>query len=340
LARLRHVSSSEPGLGRRRCGAGFTYVDGEGGRVTDEAVLERIRALAIPPAWTDVWICRDDDGHLQAMGTDSAGRRQYLYHERWRARRDAQKFDSMLAFAARLPRLRRDIDALVRGKKLSRERVLAFAVGLLDHGLFRIGSEAYADENGTHGLTTLERRHVQLNGHATVLFDYTGKNSKRIRREVSDPDLFAVAAQLKELRRRDARFLAYRNGGGWESLSADDVNEFIKERMGGDFSAKDFRTWHATVLAALELAAAEPPRSAAAEKRAVSSTLKTVADSLGNTPAVSRASYVDPRVFDAYREGDTVAPTVARLRLDPDAPLSRKAQETIERAVRRLLLDR
>jgi DNA topoisomerase IB len=337
LVRLRHVSRLEPGLSRRRCGSGFVYHDAGGRRVVASAVLGRIRGLAIPPAWTDVWICRDENGHLQAVGTDVAGRRQYLYHERWRRRRDAEKFDSMLAFSARLPRLRRAVDRLVREDELSRERVLAFAVGLLDHGLFRIGGEEYAEGNGTHGLTTLERADVELDGDGVLLFDYVGKGGKRHRQEVADAHLLQVGVELKRARRRDPRFLAYRNGRGWKTVSSDDVNSFLKELAGDQFSAKDFRTWHATVLAAIEIAAAGEPRSAAATKRAINDVLGTVAESLGNTPAVCRASYVDPRVFDAFRSGDTVAAALGRLNVRPDRPLSRSKQEAIERAVRRLI---
>jgi DNA topoisomerase IB len=337
LTRLRHVSSSEPGLSRRRSGRGFVYLDRRGRQVRRPAVVERIRGLAIPPAWTDVWICADEDGHLQAMGTDVAGRRQYLYHQRWRDRRDAEKFESMLAFSARLPRLRRELDRLVRADELSRERVLAFAVGLLDHGLFRIGGDQYAEGNGTHGLTTLERSDVELDGDGVLSFDYVGKGGKRHRQEVVDRALYRVGTELKASRRRDPRFLAYRNGRGWATVHADDVNAFLKELAGEEFSAKDFRTWHATVLAALEMAAADTPDSARAEKRAVSAALDVVAESLGNTPAVCRSSYVDPRVFDAYRSGSTVAPAVERLRLQPGRPLSRTKQEAVERAVRRLL---
>jgi len=277
MARLRHVSSSEPGLSRRRRGSGFVYLDEGGRRVADSAVLDRIRQLAIPPAWTDVWICRDENGHLQAVGTDAAGRRQYLYHERWRRRRDAEKFESMLSFSEKLPRLRRTVDSLVRGGELSRERVLAFAVGLLDHGLFRIGSAVYAEDNGSHGLTTLERADVELDGDGVLLFDYIGKGGKRHRQKVIDRDLRSVGAELKHARRRDPRFLAYRNGRGWVSVSSDDVNAFLKELAGEQYSAKDFRTWHATVLAAVDLAATDTPRSGAAEKRAINDALGRVA---------------------------------------------------------------
>jgi DNA topoisomerase IB len=313
------------------------YLDGRGRQVRKPAVVERIRELAIPPAWTDVWICADENGHLQATGTDDAGRRQYLYDPRWRRRRDAEKFESMLSFSARLPKVRREVDRLVRADQLSQERVLAFAVGLLDHGLFRIGGDEYADGNGTHGLTTLERADVELDGGGVLFFDYVGKGGKRHRQEVLDRGLYQVGTELKAIRRRDTRFLAYRNGRGWVTVHAGDVNEFLKELAGEEFSAKDFRTWHATVLAAVEMAAADTPESARAEKRAVSAALDVVAESLGNTPAVCRASYVDPRVFDAYLDGSTVAPALQRLHVRPGRTLSRTNQEAVERAVRRLL---
>lgn len=215
----------------------------------------------------------------------------------------------MLAFSTRLPLPRGAVDRLVRGDELSRERVLAFAIGLLDHGLFWIGGEEDAEGNGTHGLTTLERSDVELDGDGALLFDYVGKGGKRHRQEVADPQLAEVGADLRRTRRRDARFLAYRNGRGWETVSSEDVNGFLK--VGDQFSARGFRAWHAAVLAAVEIAAADEPRSRAAEKRVINNALGAVAESLGNTPRVCRASYVDPRVFDAFRAGDTVAPALA-----------------------------
>ncbi len=325
MARLRKVDCSGPGMTRRRVGRGFTYLDTEGRPLRDEDVLERIRALVIPPAWTDIWICPDPDGHLQAVGTDAAGRRQYLYHPQWRTRRDSKKFDEMLAFAERLPDMRRRVRRQLRQEGLPRERVLAAALALLDRGLFRVGGEAYADENGGYGLATLERSHVTLVEDGVLSFDYVGKAGKRQVLRVADPWLYRVATELKQVRARGTGFLAYRNGRGYRDVKANDINAFIKEVVGTEFSAKDFRTWHGTVLAAVELAGRAGPRSERERKRVIADAVRTVAESLGNTPAVCRASYIDPRVWERYRSGITI-PVPARV-----------DQNEIETSVRALL---
>ena len=242
MPRLRHVDCAEPGFRRARRGRGFTYVDHRGTPIRNEATLERIKGLVIPPAWTDVWICRHPHGHLQAVGTDAAGRRQYLYHPVWRAQRDRRKFEEMLTFARLLPKLRRRVERVVREGGLEKERMLGFAVALLDRGLFRVGSEEYAEENGSYGLTTLERRHVRLEPRSTLVFEYTGKTGKELVHTIVDPALYAVASELRDERPRRKVFLGYENGRGWTGLRAADVNAFIKSVVGGDFSAKDFRT--------------------------------------------------------------------------------------------------
>jgi DNA topoisomerase I len=324
VSRLRRADCSRPGISRRRRGRGFTYLDAVGGRVEDAATLERIRALAIPPAWTDVWICPDPNGHLQAVGTDAAGRRQYRYHERWRQRRDQEKFDEMLAFARALPRLR-EVAAADLGER-GRRRELACAVRLLDRGFFRVGGEEYADGNGSYGLATLAKSHVELAG-GLLVFDYPAKSGKRRLQAVVDPDVYEVVAALK--RRRGERLFRIRSA---------DINMYIKEATGADFSAKDFRTWHATVLAAVALAVSERATTPTARKRAINRAVGEVAHYLGNTPAVCRASYIDPRVFDRYRAGITISPALDGLaQLDDErAPAT---QGAIERAVLRLLED-
>jgi DNA topoisomerase IB len=325
VSRLRRADCSTPGISRRRRGRGFEYVDAGGRRIDDPETLDRNRALAIPPAWTDVWICPDSSGHLQAVGTDAAGRRQYRYHERWRQRRDQEKFDEMLAFARALPRLRKRAAADLR--EHGRPRELACAVRLLDRGFFRVGGEEYADGNGSHGLATLTKRHVELAGNGTLVFDYPAKSGKRRLQAVVDPEVYDVVAALK--RRRGERLFQIRSA---------DINTYIKEATGGDFSAKDFRTWHATVLAAVALAVSERATSPTARKRAVSRAVGEVAHYLGNTPAVCRASYIDPRVFDRYRAGITISPALDGLaQLDEErAPAT---QGPIERAVLGLLED-
>jgi DNA topoisomerase IB len=336
MSRLRHSHCAEPGYSRRRSGRGFSYLDGAGNRLHDRDAIERIRGLAIPPAWTDVWICRDANGHLQAVGTDDAGRRQYLYHPRWRVHRDRQKFEDMLSFAAGLPGMRRRVSRFLGGEGLSHDRVLACAIGLLDRGLFRIGSDQYANEDGGYGLATLERRHVTVRSKS-VVFDYDGKTGKEQVHEIVDPKLWRVADELKRSRHRSARFLVYRHGHGFVDVHSDDINAFLKGLVGAEFSAKDFRTWHATVLAAVRLATAEPARSEAARKRVAAGAVAGVAESLGNTPAVCRASYIDPKVFDRFNAGQTVAPALGRLRWTPGHPPTTAVQNALEAAVLDLL---
>ncbi|HEY6652216.1 MAG TPA: DNA topoisomerase IB, partial [Actinomycetota bacterium] len=247
MTRLRRVRQSSPGFSRRRHGRGFVYFDERGEPIRDER-LQRLRALAIPPAWTDVWICSHERGHLQATGTDDAGRRQYLYHPEWRRQRDREKFERIESFAEALGPLRARIDADLRRRGYPRERVLACAVRLLDRGLFRVGGEDYAD-NGSYGLATLRREHVVVRGDGAAEFDFVGKGGKRHVREIRDPDAVRV---LRALRRRHGadELLAWKDADGWHDVRAADINAYIKETAGADFSAKDFRTWHATVLAA------------------------------------------------------------------------------------------
>lgn len=337
MPRLRHVDCGEPGFGRRRSGRGFSYLDEDGAPLRDPAIIERIRLLAIPPAWRDVWICRHPNGHLQAVGVDSAGRRQYLYHPVWREQRNRQKFDNMLTFARALPHLRAESRRLVAKRSLRKDRVLGFAVSLLDRGLFRVGSEQYTDDNGSYGLTTLERRHVELRGKDELVFDYLGKTGARQVHTLVDRRLYAVAAALKQRPGRQKAFLAFENGVGWSELSAADINAFIKEHTGGDFSAKDFRTWHATVHAAASLARSSESPTTAGRARAVNNAAADVAELLGNTPAVSKSSYIDPRVFDLFRSGTTISARAAAPVANGFGP---RQQEARERAVLRLLARR
>jgi DNA topoisomerase IB len=336
VPRLRYVDLSSPGRARRRRGRGFEILDADGNRVEDEATLDRVRDLAVPPAWTDVWICPFANGHIQAVGTDAAGRRQYLYHAAWREARDADKFERMLAFSGALPRLRRRVAADLQRKDVGRERVLACAARLLDRGFFRAGGEAYAESNETFGLATLLKRHVRVGPDGLLLFDYPAKGGLRRRQRVVDPEAFAVVRRLKQ-RRNGTELLAYRNGGRWIDVRSSDVNDYIRAASRGDFTAKDFRTWHATVLAAAAISVyGQAATSPAARARAVTQAVREVAHYLGNTPAVCRASYIDPRVFERYAEGRTVA---AALR-DVEALIVHEPQSSVERAVRRLLRTR
>jgi DNA topoisomerase IB len=312
VARLRRADSSGPGLARRGRGRGFEYLDESGARV-DAATAQRIRALAIPPAWADVWICPEPNGHIQAVGTDAAGRRQYLYHPDWRRRRDRQKFAEITRFARALPELREVAARDLRRRGLVRERVLACAVRLLDRGFFRIGTEGYAAENGSYGLATMRRRHVTLEPGGAVRFDYRSKGGKRRVQSVVDPQVLTVVQALMR-RRTGTELLAYRSGRAWVDVTSDDINQYIKEATRDTFTAKDFRTWNATVLAAVALAvSSEAHGSKAARTRAIARAVQEVAYYLGNTPAVCRASYIDPRVFDRFRDGLTIGGALAEL---------------------------
>lgn len=307
MPRLRRADRFGPGIARVGAGTGFFYRDPHGDRITDEETLQRIRDLALPPAWTDVWICPDPRGHLQATGVDAAGRTQYRYHDQWRRRRDRQKFDRMLEFAEALPALRTRIDEQLReDDEPTRERVLAAATRLLDLGCFRVGTDSYASDNGTYGLTTLERGHVRVEGERMV-FDYVAKGGHPRTQVVVDDAVRAVLVRLKRRRADDPRLLAFRDGDGWHAVRAEDVNGYL-EQHAGPCTAKDFRTWNATVLAAIGLAerAAEAV-SRTAHQRAIREAIAEVAEMLGNTPAVARSSYVDPRVIDRYDAGWTIA---------------------------------
>jgi DNA topoisomerase IB len=307
VPRLRRVDCSGPGIERRRRGRGFEYLDSSGKRVEDPETIERIAALAIPPAWTDVWVCEHPMGHIQATGVDARGRKQYLYHERWRRRRDQEKFDEMVDFARALPRMRRRVAKDLASDWLSREQVLACAVRLLDRGFFRVGGEDYAVENETYGLATMRKDHVRVGGD-TITFDYPAKSGQRRVQSIVDPEVHDVVAALRRRRGGEDELLAYKEGTRWRDIKSADVNAYVKQVAGGDFSAKDFRTWNATVLAAVALAVSGETATASktARKRAKSRAVKEVARYLGNTPAVCRASYIDPRVFDRFDAGLTI----------------------------------
>jgi DNA topoisomerase-1 len=334
MPRLRRVDCSRPGLTRRRRGRGFEYLDANGARIEDEDALARIRELAIPPAWDDVWICPLANGHLQATGTDAAGRKQYLYHPHWRERRDQEKFDDMLEFARRLPRVREVVAEHLAREAMERERVLACAVRLLDVGFFRIGGEDYTD---SYGLATMLKRHVRLDGERALTFDYPAKGGARRVQAVVDPEAYEAVAALKRRRGGGSSLLAWKDGRRWRDVRSNDINDYLREISGHQCSAKDFRTWNATVLAAVALAVSAPAAtgSKTARERAVRRAIEEVAHYLGNTPAVCRASYVDPRVFDRFRSGWTIGgalPEAAEL-TDPEARVA------VEAAVLDLLED-
>ncbi len=306
-------------------------------------MLERVRGLGIPPAWQQVWICGDPHGHLQATGIDGAGRKQYLYHPVWRELRDRQKFETMEEFAAALPRLRRQVSAdLETTDQLSRERVLACAARMLDIGFFRVGGEEYAKEDGGIGLATLRPEHVTFEGDSAV-FSYPAKSGVQRNHSVTDRDVVAVLKALRRRRRGPAELLAHRTGRHWHPLHSDDVNDYVKRHLGDEFSAKDFRTWNATVLAAVALARRAKDekslRTQTSRKRVQSAVAREVAELLGNTPAVARRSYIDPRVFDRYLNRWTINDTMEPLELGRLDETSDERRRRVELAVLKLLDD-
>jgi DNA topoisomerase-1 len=341
MPRLRRSDCSGPGIARRRRGKGFEFIDEGGSRIAEPEVLARIRELGIPPAWKDVWICPWPLGHLQATGTDAAGRKQYLYHPEWRRKRDLQKFEDMAEFARALPTLRERVDAdLEAGGDPSRERVLACAVRLLDRGFFRIGTEEYSVTNETYGLATMRKEHVTVGQGGVMVFDYPAKHGKRRIQAIVDPQAVDLVGLLRRRRGGGDELLAYKQGGRWHDIRSADINAYLKEATGGDFSAKDFRTWSATVLAALALAVSgEVAGTKTGRKRAITRAIAETAHYLGNTPAVCRASYIDPRVFDAYNAGLVIRPVLEQA-LDTapgELPIHHRA---VEEAVLDLINER
>jgi DNA topoisomerase I len=341
MPRLRTVSTRDPGWKRVRHGRGFRYLDVDGTPL-GKAEVERVKALVIPPAWRDVWISPYPNAHLQAVGTDDAGRRQYLYHPVWRVKRDEAKFDRVIEMAARLPevrrRLRADLD-LTDTTGVDRDGALAAAVRLVDLGCFRLGSDSYTEQNGSYGLTTLERRHVRRSNGACI-FSFVGKSGVEHDIRLEDPQLCQVIQRLTQRRKPDERLLCAKEGRLWVPLQAGDINDYIRELFGLEVTAKDFRTWHATVHVASELGNAalgrtpdrKPPRSKRARSRAVREAIVGASELLGNTPTVCRSSYVDPRVIDLYETDVTIAPTLEKLPNDEE-----EARDELDRAVVALL---
>ena len=334
--RLRRADPSRPGFSRRKRGKGFGYLDQRGRRIDDETTLERIRSLAIPPAWTDVWISPDDMGHIQAVGTDAAGRRQYRYHDLWRERRDRSKHERMEAFARRLPEFRAIVAEDLARRGLPKERVLASAARLLDQAFFRVGGESYAEQNGSFGLATIRRDHVHVRG-AQLTFDYTAKGGIRRIQRVGDAELAKVVKALKQRDDDSEELLAWKDGARWRDVRSTDINDYLKVHAGDDVSAKDFRTWHATVLAAVVLAGKDIEATThTSRKRLTSAAVKQVAGFLGNTPAVCRASYIDPRVIDRFMDAETIASDL--MELGTDDLTDPAVQSRIEAAVLELLI--
>jgi DNA topoisomerase-1 len=305
--------------------------------VEDEETLSRIASLAIPPAWKQVWICPAPNGHIQATGYDAAGRRQYRYHDRWRQLRDMEKFERMVGFGRALPGLRAQVAADLALEGYPRQKVLAAAVRLLDVGYFRIGGEEYAEENETFGLATMERSHVRVSGEE-MHFDYPAKGGIRRQVTVRDADVAPVIYGLERRRSGGADLLAWKEKNRWHDVKADDVNGYIKAHAGEEFSAKDFRTWSATVLAALELALSPPERAGSAGRRLVSAVCKEVSAKIGNTPAVCRSSYIDPRVFDRHAADPAVRRALSGL-ASAGTGVGQRQRQALDAAVVALLSD-
>ena len=301
---LTYCSDAHPGLTRVRSGKGFSIRDADGKVVRDKAVLDRIRMLAIPPAWTDVWICPRATGHIQATGRDVKGRKQYRYHDDWSSHRSGNKFDKMSAFARAMPKLRQRVETDLASRGPTREKVLATAVRLLEITLIRVGNAQYARQNRSYGLTTLNKRHLEMDG-AALSFAFRGKSGVDHKVSVRDRRLAAVVRSLREL--PGQQLFKYRNADGdLCPITSDDVNAYIRDAMGDQFSAKDFRTWAGTVSAARALRDMEAPTSPTDAKRKITVCVKAVAGLLGNTPTVCRSSYVHPAVFELYETGRIV----------------------------------
>jgi DNA topoisomerase IB len=355
---LKRTHPGQPGIRRRRRGRGWSYVDPDGEPITDAEVRARIDGLVIPPAWTDVWITPFANGHLQAVGTDAKGRRQYLYHERWHSRQGELKHQRVLLLGAALPKARERAREPLDHRTWDRERALAVAFRLLDRGHFRIGGAAYVQANGSYGLSTLLRSHVHRRNGA-VIFDYAAKSGVHRLERIDDELLVEAVSSLA--RRRSGtpeELLAYRTPSGWRALTGEEINEYVRSVTGLEVSAKDFRTWHGTVLGSVALAREELNHPAGrrwsdrAANQAIRRAVVAVAENLGNTPAVCRGSYINPRAIDLFRSGVTVERAVVRASGAGRSPLDVTepaevagviaelgAEPRVERAVLGLLKD-
>ena len=335
-AGLRYTTDTRPGITRHRSGKGFSYRDADGATIRDRAILARIRALAIPPAWTDVWICPWPNGHLQARGRDARGRKQYRYHADWHVRRGSDKFDRMLVFSDALPRIRRRCEEDLAMRGLSREKVLAAVVRLLELTLIRVGNDEYARLNRSFGLTTLRDRHARIEGSA-VRFRFRGKSGQSHEVGLRDRRLAGVVRRCQELPGQEL-FQYVDDDGETRDIASDDVNAYIREASGGEFTAKDFRTWAGTVLAYRALRALQPGTGQQGAKKNVVEAIRQTADRLGNTPAVARGSYVHPAIVEAYLAGSIRGALVEAAEAQETPPTSATPAE--EKQVRALLRQR
>jgi len=330
-AHLVYVSDDVPGIVRRRAGRGFSYRDPKGSLVKDAATLARIRGLAVPPAYVDVWICPLDTGHIQATGRDARGRKQYRYHPRWMEVRDQAKYDRLIAFARALPAIRSRVEADMRRRSLDRTRVLGSIVWLLENTFVRIGNTAYARANKSFGLTTLRSRHLKVEAQALRL-KFTGKSGKAWNLSLTDRRIVRVVKACHEL--PGQHLFQYREDGEIRPVASHDVNAYLREISGAAFSSKHFRTWAGTVLAATLLAEEEPPTSKADGARKINAAIDEVSRALGNTRAVCRKCYVHPKVFERFIDGTLAARLRAVRRIDPDSGLDEDEQRVLAWLVR------
>jgi DNA topoisomerase I len=335
-AGLRYVTDAKPGIRRRKAGRGFRYIDAEGKVVHDAAVLKRIRSLVIPPAWTQVWICADPRGHLQATGRDARGRKQSRYHPRWREVRDETKYERMLLFGTTLPRIREKVDEDLGLPGLPRSKVLATIVRLMERTLIRVGNEEYARENHSYGLTTMRGRHVQIKG-STVTFKFRGKSGKPHTVDFEDRRLARIVQRCQDIPGYEL-FQYVDDEGEPHSIDSADVNEYLREISNQDFTAKDFRTWAGSVLASMALREFESFESETQAKKNVVQAIKAVAERLGNTPAVCRKCYVHPAVLECYMAGNVVRCVKKRLE-DANEELLRDVEEETLRQEEKSLME-
>jgi len=303
-AGLRYVSDEQPGFTRRRVGRGFCYYDASGSRLTDADTLTRIKALVLPPAWKNVWICKHPRGHLQATGRDERNRKQYSYHPEWAAARGQEKFSRTLAFARILPKIRVAVDNDMGGRPLDRRTVVATVVRLLETTLIRVGNREYAEQNQSYGLTTMQTQHVELSG-TRLKFDFVGKSGKRHTIELSDKRVARVVRKVQDLPGQEL-FQYIDEAGERQTVDSADVNAYLRAITEDDFTAKDFRTWAGTVLAAWALSEFEKIDTQAAARRNITAAIKRVASQLGNTPAVCRSSYIHPEILNSYVDGSLI----------------------------------
>lgn len=325
-AGLRYVSDQTPGIQRRTHGAkAFIYIGVDGKKLSDHNTLVRIKRLAIPPAWTDVWICPRPDGHIQATGRDARGRKQYRYHEDWREQRDANKFDRMIAFARFLPKIRRRVQKDLKKTRMPREKVLATVVRLLESTLIRVGNDEYARDNKSYGLTTMRNHHARVSG-AKIHFAFRGKSAKRHEISIQDPQLARIVGHCQDIPGQE--LFGYEDESGVaRDVTSQDVNAYLRDITEEDFTAKDFRTWAGTVLAAIALKEFESTTGETQAKKNIVTAIEAVAKMLGNTPAVCRKCYVHPNVLDRYLAGDTIATIKAEVARKVKGSLSRLKPE-------------